>query len=48
MKTTKMRTFFTAGKLHEIAQHIKDYKVDCIFVNAELSALQNKNLEKFT
>ena len=39
MRSIKRKTFFGAGKLHEIALHIKQNNIDCVFINSELTSL---------
>ena len=39
MRSIKRKTFFGAGKLHEIALHIKHNNIDCVFINCELTSL---------
>jgi|688.fasta_scaffold1395988_1 50S ribosomal subunit-associated GTPase HflX len=39
MRSIKRKTFFGAGKLHEIALHIKQNNIDCVFINCELTSL---------
>ncbi len=40
-------TYFTKGKLNEMGYFLKDNKrINVVFVNAQLTALQQKKLEK--
>ncbi len=40
-------TFFTKGKLNELGYFLKDNKrINVVFINAQLTALQQKKLEK--
>jgi 50S ribosomal subunit-associated GTPase HflX len=48
MKTRRItqKFYFTKGKVEQIAKHIIDNDVDCLFVNAELKPGQLRNLKK--
>jgi len=46
MRGVSSGTFFTKGKLNQIGAFIKETEVDLVFVNATLTPLQIKKLEK--
>jgi 50S ribosomal subunit-associated GTPase HflX len=48
VKTIKSSTFFTKGRLFELADFLKKNKnVEVIFINATLTVIQKRNLEMY-